>query len=176
MTGISDLRRGIVQERESATAQKLKATYGSARMTPRSKPMAEFVRDIMAMKAEIMAEHFDPESLARISGSAVSPPVMALLREEKFRNTTINVETDSTVAADSEAEKAEAVEFVTAVGTYLQNAVVIGQAAPPAIPLLMAILRAAVRPYKFARLVEQELDEAAGVIAAASQQPPQPQE
>lgn len=166
LTGISDLRRGIGQERESATAQKLKASYGSVRMTPRSKPMAEFVRDLLRIKAEIMAEHFAPESLARISGSAVPPPVHQILQTEKFRNTMIDIETDSTVAADEEQDKADANEFVTGMVGYLKEAVQIAAAAPPMLPLLMEMLKAVARPFKFGRQFEQTIDATADALGA----------
>ena len=170
LTGISDLRRGVGKERESATAQRLKASYGAQRMTPRSQPMAEYVRDLLRIKAEIMAEHFDPATLEQISGSAVPPAVLDLLRTERFRHTTIDVETDSTVAPDAEADKAESVEFVTAIGTYLRDALPVAQAAPEMVPLLMSLLRAAVRPFKFSREIEAQLDDAAEALEAAAQQ------
>lgn len=174
LTGISDLRRGIGQERESATAQRLKASYGAARMTPRSKPMAEFIRDLLRIKAEIMVEHFEPATLSLISGAPIAGPVLQLLKDERFRNTTIDVETDSTVAPDAEAEKAEAVEYLTAATQYLSAAVPIATGAPATIPLLMSMLRAASRSYKFSREVEEQLDALAAQLSAPQTQPGAP--
>ncbi|MGE0853283.1 MAG: hypothetical protein AB7O44_27350 [Hyphomicrobiaceae bacterium] len=186
LTGISDLRRGIGKERESAAAQKLKASYGAARMTPRSQPMAEFCRDLLRIKAEIMAEHFEPASLERVSGIPLPPqgidpetrkpiphPVVLLLRDEKFRLTTIDVETDSTVAPDAEADKAEAVEFASAV-TELTTAWAPLLTAAPAVagPLYGALLKTTTGRFKFARELEPTIDQTvAQMVAMPAMQP-----
>jgi hypothetical protein len=113
-----------------------------------------------------MAEHFDPEHLAQISGAPVTPPMMALMRDEKLRNTQIEVQTDSTVRPDRAASKAEAVEFITSVAQYLGAALPIGQALPPAIPLLIGMLKKAAGAFEFGRQVEDELDALASGVAA----------
>ena len=73
VTGIRDLMRGATEERETAKAQGLKGQYGRVRMTPRSQPMQEYVRDTLQLKAEIMAEMFDPSTLERISARPSRP-------------------------------------------------------------------------------------------------------
>lgn len=179
ITGITDLRRGSgTRERESATAQDLKAGYGLLRMTPRSKPMAEFVRDTLRIKAEIMAEHFQPESLEMQAGMTIEPDVIALLKNEHLRHTTVDIETDSTVAPDVQAEKAEAFEFMTGVTEYLTAVAPIVQMAPQLAPMFMAMLKAGTKPFKFGRefedVIDQTADQVADAAAQATQAPPMP--
>ena len=37
-------------------------------MQPRQKPFHRFIRDVLRIKAEIIAEHYSPETLARMTG------------------------------------------------------------------------------------------------------------
>lgn len=172
ITGLSDLTRGATKERESATAQRLKGQYGAVRMTPRSQPMHEHVRDALRIKAEIMAEMFDPETLTRISGIPATPEMIQLLRDERLRNTNIEVATDSTIRPDKIAEKEEAVEYVGAVMGFLQAVVPIvsNPAGIVMVPLLMEILKAATKPYKFGRQLEEQLEQTTDGLSQLAQQ------
>lgn len=74
ITGISDIIRGATKASETATAQQLKGNFGNLRMQPRQKPFARFVRDILRIKAEIIAEHYSAETLARMTGLQLPTP------------------------------------------------------------------------------------------------------
>ena len=114
ITGLSDIVRGSTHASETATAQRLKGSFGTMRMQPRQRPMQRFVRDMLRLKAEAIAEHFRPETLSRMTGRPVPPAVLALLRDERLRGFRIDIETESTVRPDAEAERRNAVEFLTA--------------------------------------------------------------
>jgi hypothetical protein len=66
ITGISDLFRGATKASESATAQSIKAQFGSLRFERRQREVQRLVRDVFRMKAEIMAEQFSVETLREI--------------------------------------------------------------------------------------------------------------
>lgn len=68
ITGISDILRGSSESDETATAQQIKAQYGGLRIKNRQGEMQRFARDILRLKAEVMAEHFSPQTLQQISG------------------------------------------------------------------------------------------------------------
>lgn len=68
VTGISDIFRGASEAQETATAQQIKAQYGGIRIKGRQQEVQRFVRDILRLKAEIMAEHFSQQTLKQISG------------------------------------------------------------------------------------------------------------
>lgn len=67
VTGISDIIRGSTDPRETKGAQTLKAQFGSMRMQKLQKEVQRFVRDIIRIKAEIIAEHFSQQKIAEIS-------------------------------------------------------------------------------------------------------------
>ena len=176
ITGISDLMRGATKASETATAQRIKGTFGAQRSTPRQKPMERFARDLLRIMAEVAAEHFSPETFARMTGMQPEPQVMELLRDEKVRGFRIDIETDSTVQPDAEAEKQNTVEFVTSITGYMETAATIGAQVPQMTPLLMEMLKFAMRRFKVGRTLEQVIDETADQLSQAAQQPAGPSE
>ena len=68
-TGISDIMRGTSDARETMGAQRLKTNNSSTRLQERQDEMARFCRDIICIMAEIVSEHYSPETLVQISGA-----------------------------------------------------------------------------------------------------------
>jgi hypothetical protein len=68
VTGIADVVRGVSQASETLGAQQLKARYANSRIEPRQKAIANFARDLMRIKAEIIAEKFSAQTLAQMTG------------------------------------------------------------------------------------------------------------
>src|SRR5262249_49358580 len=69
------------------------------------------------------------------SGQTFGDEEMALLRDDNLRSFLIDVETDSTIQPDEDAEKQRRVEFITAVGQFVNQG---GQAllqAPSLVPM-----------------------------------------
>jgi len=118
ITGISDIVRGASDPRETATAQRIKGQYGSLRLRMRQDGVIRFVRDLVRMKAEIVAGHFEPSILSAMTGLPVGVPMIAALRRDSLRNYRIDVETDSTVFEDTESEKAQRMQFVQAITSF----------------------------------------------------------
>jgi len=67
ITGISDIMRGETNPNETAEAQNLKTQFGSTRMEDRRREVARMCRDVMRMAGEIVAEHFQVETLEKIA-------------------------------------------------------------------------------------------------------------
>lgn len=69
ITGISDIMRGSTEASETLGAQKLKSQYGSVRVRDRQNELVRLARDITRIEGEIMAENFQPDTLAAMSQS-----------------------------------------------------------------------------------------------------------
>lgn len=65
--GISDLVRGDTNADETATAQGIKDKYLSVRFRDRRNEVNRFIRDSIQLIAEIVAEHFNPETIIEMS-------------------------------------------------------------------------------------------------------------
>lgn len=172
ITAISDIIRGSTSPTETATAQQLKSQFASLRIRDHQTEMARFARDLMAIGAEIIAEKFEPETLALMSGLEFMAQevqmnfgaVVALLREDSVRGFRIDVETDSTVALDEQQERQDALEFMNSITTFLGTAAQLGGAVPELTPLLGEILMAGIRTFKFARTMETTVEQTIGQV------------
>ena len=179
LTGISDLIRGQTRATETLGAQRLKANFGSMRMTNRTQPMNEFVRDTLRIMGELMAENFEKETFERMAGMSISDEAMAMLRDNHLRYFNIDIEADSTVTPDAEMQKQEATEFARAVVEYI-NAVAplmidprTGQPSPVA-PLLLNLFKVVFRRFKMSREIDTEIDEMIAQLEQVQQPVAQP--
>ena len=71
--GLSDIMRGQSVASETATAQQLKAQYGSARMQRVQTEVADFLTTNTRTRAEIICNHWQPETIMERSQAAMLP-------------------------------------------------------------------------------------------------------
>jgi len=71
ITGISDIVRGNTKASETATAQKLKSNFAISRIQTQQQAMSEFIREIVEITGELLAENWSGEELAEIAGITV---------------------------------------------------------------------------------------------------------
>lgn len=100
--------------------------------------------------------------------------VIGLLRDQKMRPFTIDIETDSTIQPDESAEKQQRTEFVTTVGTFLGAAVPLIQQVPQAGPLVGETLKFLASGFRAGRELEGVIDDFADQIEQMAQQPKPP--
>jgi len=159
LIGISDIQRGMSDPRETRGAQELKANFGSRRLQPKQQRVQRFFRDILRIKAELIAENFDPTTLSLMTGTEVTPEMRSIMRSDALRSFTIDVETDSTVLPDEQQEKQGVAEFLNAMSNFLSQAAPIIQAQPASVQPLGKMLLWMSRKFKIARDVEQEIED-----------------
>ena len=180
ITGISDLIRVSTKASETATAQQLKAKFGSMRMKKRQEQVQNYIKELFRIKAELIAEHYEPEQLMAITQLQVTPEMIQIMRDDKLRGYSIDIETDSTVFEDEEEEKRTRIEFLSTVGSYLERAVQISNMNPLLTPLAFYSLRFLVNAWKIGREFEDIIDQTEAQLMQQAQQamntPPQPSE
>jgi hypothetical protein len=176
LTGISDIQRGATDPRETKGAQQMKAGFATRRLLPKQQDTQRFFRDLFRIQAEIIAEHFQPETIARMAQIDPNQPgfqqSVQLMRDDALRSFTIDIETDSTIAADEQMDKQGAAEFVAALSSYLAQIFPIIQAQPAAIEPLGKMLLWLTRKFRIARDAEDEVEE----FLQSFQQMPQQQD
>lgn len=157
--GISDILRGQSDPTETLGAQEIKAQSGSVRLQRRQREVQRFARDIFRIMSEIICEHYPPELLTIMSGIQVTPEMIQVMQRDLLRGIKIDVETDSTIAADqarSRKDVAEVMEavggFVTAFGPAVQSGAISMEAAKK---ILVSVIRKA----RLGREVEDAIDQ-----------------
>ena len=180
ITGISDIIRGSTKASETATAQQLKAQFGSMRMRKKQSEIAEYIRDLFRLKAEIIAEHYEPETLAAMTALTITPEMMQIMRDDKLRGYSIDIESDATIFTDEEEEKKTRIEFLSSFGAYLQQAIGIANQSPALTPLAFQALRFLMGAWKVGRNFEDIIDRTEAQLTQQAQQAlqagPQPSE
>lgn len=63
LTGLSDIVRGATDPNETASAQQIKSRWGSLRLQRLQREAQRTIRDVLRIKAEVIAERFDARTL-----------------------------------------------------------------------------------------------------------------
>jgi hypothetical protein len=189
ITGFSDIVRGVSKASETLGAQNIKANFASARIRKMQREIQRFAKDLLALVGEVVSEHCSPETIALFSGLSIPDPEQVrvnpqlqqrmqlfkeatdLIRNEMRRVSSIDIETDSTLLADDEQERADRSQFLSAAGAFLQQAVPAMEATPELGPLLGALLMFTVRTFPSSRPIEEEFERVQQ--AMANRQPQQ---
>jgi hypothetical protein len=188
ITGISDIVRGASNANETATAQQIKGQYATLRLKTYQDEVARFASQILKIKAQIICQHFQPETILKIGGAELLsqtdqqlvPQAIELLKDNPMRTFRIEIATDSMLYADEQQEKTDRVEFLQATSSFIEKAIQGAQAVPELTPLLMDLLKFGVQGFRVGRTLEGEFDTFADaekekqMQAAANPQPPAP--
>ncbi|VVE00489.1 hypothetical protein PIN31115_02078 [Pandoraea iniqua] len=67
LTGIPDVMRGSTDPGETKGAQDLKVAFGTTRVSPRQRAMQRYIRDMMALQAEVICERFSLSTLREMT-------------------------------------------------------------------------------------------------------------
>lgn len=176
ITGISDIVRGSTKASETLGAQQLKSQYASLRLSTRQKEVERFFRDTMRIQAEFLSETFEPETLEGMTGMEVTDEMIEVLSSDLLRAYVVDVETDSTVLADSATEQKERTEALTALTGMFQQLAPMTQMGLP-VELVGQMLLFGLKGFKGARELEDMIQTMMdGQAAQQQQQQEQPQE
>jgi hypothetical protein len=201
ITGIADVLRGQTNPNETLGAQQMKENSGARRVKNAKDEIARFCRDVGQLVAEVIAEQFQPQTLADMSGFAYvpAPPVqpgmmpgmapqpqqpppqspsgktfddnvLQLLRDDRMRGFLIDIETDSTIQPDEDAEKQRRVEFITAFGGLMQQVSEVLVAVPEAVPIVKEVMMFGARGFRVSRNVEDTIESTMEKIEQSLQQ------
>lgn len=114
------------------------------------------------------------EEMIEALGEPSWEQVMGVLRNEKLRGFVVDVETDSTIEPDQQAQQQAAEQFVMAVAQFMTAALPIMQAAPDAAEFLGEMMAWTTRQWKGADTIEGAVDAFVEKMKKKAQQPPPP--
>lgn len=186
ITGISDIMRGESDAAETAAAQGIKARFGSVRLRNTQDDVAIYATELLRLKAEVICGKFTDQTILEMSSAgqllptdqAIIPQALQMLRNNVSRSFRIEVDADSLVQIDEDAQKKDRVEFLTTISGFLQQAVPAASQNPELAPVLVEMLKFGVSAFKAGKTLEGMLDNAAEdltkQIQAQQGQPKQP--
>ncbi|HXC40219.1 MAG TPA: hypothetical protein VN667_14875 [Burkholderiales bacterium] len=182
LTGISDIIRGQGEASETATAQQLKGQYASLRLKAYQNEVSRFATSLLRIKAQIMCAKFDPRTLGEIAAidqlspedQQLVPAALLLLRNKPLRSFRVDIEADTLVQLDEQAEQEARSAFLSAVGGYLERALPVAQASPAAGELVVGLLKFGVTGFKVGKTIEGQIDAALDRLKQMAATPPAP--
>lgn len=220
ITGMSDIMRGSTDPNETATAQQIKAQFGTMRLNERQRRVADFARDNIRLMANVIAGQFSPQTISAMTGYPQLQPVpqpppglqqmtidpqsgqmvqnpqfqafqqqiqpilqqnqqaqaefdaaCKLMQQDMPHGFRIDVEADSTIAPDEQAEKQSKIEFASTMLPLLQQLMPAVQAQPQFAPAAKETFMFIMRGFKVSRTLEETYEK---MFDQMEHQPPAP--
>jgi len=187
ITGISDIIRGASSASETATAQQIKGQYAGLRLRSMQEEVALFASELIRLKAQVICSKFQPQTILAYAAAGqmsqpdqqMIPQAMQLMQNNPLRNFRIEVDADSLVQLDEQQNKRDRVEFLTAFGGFMKEALPVGQQSPELVPMLVELIKFGIGGFKQAKPIEGVLDVALEQMkqkqAVPQQQKPDPE-
>lgn len=183
VTGMSDVMRGQqTSPGVTATAEGIKAKFGSVRMQQRQDEFARFASDLQRLRAHLIATMFEPATIMERCNceygfdQQLVPQAIELIRS-KFSSYRIQVKPENVSLTDFAAQRSERTEVLTAVASYFQAIQPLATQAPAAMPYLLEILQWMVAGIRGGSGIESILDQAIDKAKELAAQPaPQQQD
>lgn len=179
VTGTADIMRGAKQAGGAVTATEraLEARFASVQIQALQDAFARYATDLIRLRAEVIAQHFSPESIFEQSNAQalthdqqLVPQAVELMKKSKSLVWRIEVKPESVAMVDYAQLKEERTAYITALATFLQSAAPLAEQSPEAVPILMEMLKWGLAGFKGSQQVEGILDQAINQMQNAQQQ------
>lgn len=188
VTGLADILQGANAgggQPTSATEQALRAKFASVRVQYLQDEFARFASELLSLRSEVIARHFEAESIVQQSNIQFSHDQQDLVMQavELIKNPEqsmwrIEVKPESIAMIDYAQLKAERTEYLTSLATFLQSAQAVGKIEPEMGPILMELMKWGLAGFKGSQEIEGVVDKGVQAlqqkIQAAKNQPPPP--
>jgi hypothetical protein len=166
ITGISDIMRGDTDAAETAAAQGIKARFGSVRLRNTQEDVAIYASELLRLKAQVICSKFTDQTIIQMSSAAqllpedqqLVPQAIQMMRSNVVRNFRIEVDADSLVQIDEDAQKQDRVQFLTTMSGFLQQAVPAAQQTPELAPMLLEMMKFGISAFKAGKTLEGMFD------------------
>lgn len=178
VTGMNDIMRGAAMssDRTSATRDKLEANYGSIRIEALQNDFARWVSDLQALKAEIIAKHFQPYCIIQQSNIMATPDAayaqqaIELIKNPNSSRWRITVRPETLAIADYAQLKQDRMEYIMGLSQFMQSAAPLMEQYPESLPVLMKLLKWGMSGFRGSNEIEGVLDQS---ISQIEKKPPE---
>lgn len=163
-----------IEQRQQAIAQKLQDIQtdpqSMAQVQENPEEAQQAMQEAQGQMRQMAAE------IAKLQDTPTIEKVMDFLRDQRIRPFVLDIETDSTIQPDEDAEKERRTEFMTAFMQSSQALAQMVQLEPGAAPLAGEMLRFVLAPFRAGRQMEGAIDDFVDqMVERASQPQPNPE-
>jgi hypothetical protein len=182
----ADIKEQIAQLVQQATQLKAQAQQKiqQAASDPQIRQAAQ-ANPQQAQQAAQQIEQQVNQQLEQLQGQAQKlqqtvtiDQVVKLLRDQGLRPFVLDIETDSTISPDEDAQKQRATEFMEGFGGFLSKAMPAVEQMPQIAPLMADMMKFVASQFRAGRELDQSIDEFADQMKqmAAQPKPPSPEQ
>ena len=179
VTGMSDVMRGGLDSAYEGVGQsEMKAKFGSIRVQALQDQFARFASDLMQIKAEVIARHFDPQTIAtrcnlqNTPDAELLPQAIELIKNPDQARIRVAIRPESVAMVDYAQLKNERTDYINALSTFMQSAAPLMDQDPSAKPFLLQLLQWGLAGFKGASEIEGVIDKAIEASQEQAQQQP----
>lgn len=169
----AEIRQQIEGLTEQAE-QQFQALVQQAMQSPEAMQAAQAnpqqAQQMAAQAQQQIMEQLQPQ-VEKLEQTPTIERVMKFLRDERIRPFVLDIETDSTIQPDEDAEKQRRNEFLQVLAGAIQQLGGLVQMEPAAAPMAAQILKFAMAPYRAGRELEGAIEEFAEQMAQKASQP-----
>lgn len=182
MWGIPDIYMSATDPNETLGAQQLKGKYFAIRFSSVQREFQRFIRDDIELMGDLALCCFSRAKLANIMGENLMseedkelfPRALALLRDFEHRPIRIDIETDSTIQMNEEADMEQRDKLGNTVITGITNAIQAANGDPNVMKVTFETLLYIVRGLRNGKVIEEPLTKALSDIENAPPPPTPP--
>ncbi|WP_028747993.1 hypothetical protein [Rhizobium mesoamericanum] len=115
-----------------------------------------------------------PQGYDQLMEQPTIDEVVQVLRDDNIRGFRIDIETDSTIEPDEDAEKQRRMEFAQVMGQFINQAGPIAQQQPMLVPVMGEVLLFVARGFRAGRQLESTLEQTVAALTEKAMTPPPP--
>lgn len=134
--------------------------------TPEQKQQAQ----ALAQQAQQSGQPIPDQILSALEKPTMDE-IVQFFRDDQTRSFVIEIETDSTIQPDEDAEKQRRLEFVTAIGGLVRQAVPIATQVPQIAPFLVEAIKFTAAGFRAGRPLEASIDKLGSMVEQLAKQP-----
>lgn len=179
VTGMSDIMRGVADEKTQVGTQQLKARFASVRVQAVQDEFTRFATDMQKLRLQIIAKFYDVPTIIKQANMAYSMDgdnqelviqAAQFLKNEEISKWRISISPESMAMTDYSQLRMERTEYINALGIFLQSSYPIAERFPQATPILLELLKWGLAGFKGSKEIEGVIDKAVQLMQSAAQQ------
>ena len=191
VTGMSDIMRGDAGQYEGVGQTELKAKMGSIRIQALQDEFAQFASDLLQLKYEVIARHFEPRTIAKMAnmeytmdalgpdgqpspeGQKLIADAINLIKHPDEARLRVVIRPESVAMVDYAQLKGERTDYLNALSTFMQSSAPLMEQDPAAKPFLLQLLQWGLAGFKGASEIEGVIDKAIEASTKQAQEAPE---
>ena len=177
VTGMADIMRGQLDNQYEGVGQtNAKVKFGSTRVQALQDQFADFIAELMQLKAEVICRHFSPETIFAQSNMEFSPDrelapqAIQLMKSPDYLPFRVKIQPETMAMQDYAQLQEERSAYLNGLSTFLQAAAPLIQQDKRVLPFLLQMLKWAMAGFKGASEIEGVLDQAIETMSQPDQQ------